>query len=65
LLAEHKHVVLNAPPYLAAQGLIVITTHPEPGSPDYAAGNDDLHATLEDIRRAIALTSAFVEGEGI
>jgi len=65
LLAEHKHAVLNAPPLLAAQGLIVLTTHPEPGSPDYAAKSDDLHAILDDIRRTIALSSAFVEGEGI
>jgi hypothetical protein len=65
LLAEHKHAVLNAPTCLSAQGLIVLTTSPEPGMPEFKANSDDLHATLDAIRKTVALTSAFVEGEGI
>ncbi len=65
LLAEHKQVVLNAPPELAAQGLIVLTTDRPAGTPDYSAASDDAHAELEGIRRTVALTSAFVAGEGI
>ena len=65
LLAEHKHVAVDAPAWLAAQGLIVLTTRPQGGSPDYTATGEDAHAVLAAIRRVTALTSAFVEGEGI
>jgi sulfate adenylyltransferase large subunit len=65
LLAEHKHVAVDAPVELAAQGLIVLTTAAAAGEPGLTVSSDDLHATLNEIRRVIALTSAFVEGEGI
>jgi sulfate adenylyltransferase large subunit len=65
LLAGHRHVVVDAAPGLAAQGLIVLTTKPAAGTPDYRAGGEDLAAVLDAAGRLTALKSDFAEGEGI
>jgi hypothetical protein len=58
-------VVVDAAPGLAAQGLIVLTTKPAAGTPDYRAGGEDLAAVLDAAGRLTALKSDFAEGEGI